>query len=444
VVPLAVSAVLACRMLVATTLIPPWQQPDENSHVAQVELARTRITGSGYSPDPAREAEILRSMSGYDFWEHRARGFPIPAVIPESFTAAGARVGTPAGGGLTPPAYFPAAGRLLSWLPRLSVVQDMYILRGISAIFGMLTLWVAWLAAREGLGPFGGATVAMLLALHPQFAIVSTAATPDAVANLFGACLWWMAVAAVMRQRYLWPLAGVWLAAGAAAAADRMGVPLLAVALSVSVVVLRLHARDRGWLSRTRTLGMLLLAAVVFGASIWLLFASGVSYGLQSIFSGSLAPVPEARTWEYFARFTSFLHQSWWASLGWGRYPPPSWWIGTTIALTAMAAVGAAWSVFRGRTIDGRTRVILGLAAVSLTIQVAAVYWVYFRLAVGPQGKSLFPVLVPSLMLLWAGLTAWIPETRRAHAAVALVAAFAVLDAAIWGLVAIPAYYASL
>ena len=46
------------------------------------------------------------------------------------------------------------------------------ILRAISAVFGMLTLWIAWLGARECLGTLGGATVALLLALHPQFAIV--------------------------------------------------------------------------------------------------------------------------------------------------------------------------------------------------------------------------------------------------------------------------------
>ena len=86
VVLLAALALLACRIFLALALIPPWQQPDEPTHVARVEQQRNRIALLDGSPDPAREGEILQSMASYDWWEHRGRGWETPTIIPKDFT----------------------------------------------------------------------------------------------------------------------------------------------------------------------------------------------------------------------------------------------------------------------------------------------------------------------------------------------------------------------
>jgi hypothetical protein len=301
----------------------------------------------------------------------------------------------------------------------------------------MLTLWVAWLGARECLGTLGGTTVAVLLALHPQFAVVSTAAAADALVNLFGACVWWQATLAVKRTHSLLPLTGVWGAAAAAASADRMGVPLLVLALVVSIVVI---ARRAERLTRPIAITFVVFAAV---AATWVLDASGETYGLVSVFTQDWLLADGSRSWNFFARFTSFVHQSWWFSLGWVRYAPPSWWTAVAITLTAIAAVGTGRQLLSSGPSDARRRTLIALAVVGVTLQVAALYWTYFRLGHGAQGKSLFPVLVPCLVLLWSGIETWVPTPRRVHAAAALVILVALLDAAAWGLVAIPAYYAS-
>jgi hypothetical protein len=328
-------------------------------------------------------------------------------------------------------------GRLLSWLPRLPIVEDLYILRAMSAVFAMLTLWVAWLGARECLGTLGGTTVALLLALHPQFAVVSTAAAADALANLFGACVWWQATLAVRRTHILLPLTGVWGAAIAAASVDRMGVPLLAIALAVSIVVI---ARRRESVTGPIAVTSVVLALV---AAAWALDAFGDTYHLASVFTHNWLLADEARSWSFVTRFTLFVHQSWWFSLGWVRYAPPSWWTAVAITLTAIAAVGTGRQLLSSGAPDARRRTLIALAVVGVTIQVAAVYWIYLRLGNGAQGKSLFPVLVPCLVLLWSGIETWVPTPRRASAAAALVLLLAALDAAAWGLVAIPAYYDS-
>lgn len=424
-------------MLVALALIPPWQQPDEATHVARVELERSQIALLDGTPDPAREGEILQSMARYDWWEHRDRRSETPTVIPKNFSSTGYGVAVPAQSFAGPTAYTLVTGRLLSWIPRLTIVEDLYILRTLSAVFGLLTLWVAWLGARECLGTLGGVTVTALLALHPQFAVVATSAAADGLTNLFGACVWWQAVLALKGDRALLPLAGVWLAAIAAASTDRMGVPLLAIALVVSVVVVAQRTH------RTARLAAFIFAGLALVAAAWALNSAGETYGLASAFTQNWLPVPSARSWDFFARFTSFVHQSWWFSLGWVRYAPPSWWAMVVVALTAIAAVGTGWQLIGSGVFDAQRRTLIAVAVIGIGLQVSAVYWTYFRFGRGAQGKSLFPVMVPCLVLLWAGIETWVPPPRRVHAAAALVLLLALLDAAAWGLVAIPAYYAS-
>ena len=431
-------ALLACQLLLALALIPPWQHPDESTHVARIELQRNRILLLDESPDPAREGEILRSMARYDWWDHRDFRSEAPAVIPEDFFSAGNGVAVPAQTFARPTAYTLIAGRLLSWLPRLAIVEDLYVLRAMSVVFGMLTLWIAWLGARECLGTLGGATVTALLALHPQFAVVATAAAADALVNLLGACVWWQTTLAIRRTHSLLPLAGVWCAAIAAASADRMGVPLLAFALVVSVVVIA--RRTEGFTRPTAAVSVFLALVAAAGA----LGTAGETYGLTYVFTQDWWIADGARSWSFFGRFTSFVHQSWWFSLGWVRYAPPWWWVAVATVLTAIAAAGTGRLLFDASALDARARALIALAAVGLVLQASAVYWTYFRLEHGAQGKSLFPVLVPCLVLLWRGIEAWVPAPRRVHAAAALVLLLALLDAAVWGLVAIPAYYASL
>lgn len=443
----AASALLAARFLVALALIPPWQQPDEATHVAHIELQRSRAAGLDTEPDPAREAEILQSMADHHWWEHRRVGLRTPIIAPDKFSYFGA-----AGTGISavvevllvsdPPAFYVVTGRLFNWLPRFTVVQDLYLLRVMSALLGLLTLWVAWLGARESLGARAGTIVAVLLALHPQFAIVSTAASPDPVPIFLGACIWWQTAVAIRRERFAVPLAVIWAAAVAAASTDRVGVPLVAVALLVSgIASVQRVPLSRRWAALA--LPAVAGCALAVGLAIWVLDAFGSTYGFNYIFSRGWAPVPGAMTWERFARFNWALHQTWWYVLGWGRYTTPGWWVAVVTAITLAAGAGLARMAIRHRFMDSQTRTLLLVAAAGIAIQLAAIYWSFFRLGIGAQGRYLFPFLAPSLVLLWSGIDAWAPQRLSAVAA-ALVLILALLDAAAWILVAIPAYYASL
>ena len=435
-------ALLAVHLVIALALTPPWQQPDEPTHVAAVEAQVSRLSSVNQS-DPGREAEILQSMAQYYLWTHRHLGGETPSVIAKDFlhaSAAGpAQVGSPAPSGVDIPTYALAAGRILSWLPRVTVVDDLYWLRAFSAIAGLVTLWVAWRGARECLGTLGGATVATLLALHPQFAIVSTAASPDALVNLAGACVWWQAVLTLKRPRVL-SLALMWAAAILATSVDRMGAPLLAFALVVSGATGIVRVGAWTWHS-----ALIITTTTAAGlAAAWWFSAFVTSSRFSRALLGNLTPEPGLMTWDSFARLTWLIHQSWWFSPGWGRYALPALWIAVVATVTVSAVTGAARLLVRPG-VDAPIRKFVVLAAIGIVLQLAAVFTgIYLRLGVGPQGRYLFPVLVPALVILWSGLAAWVPPPRRAHAAAALVLLLALLDAAAWLLVTVPAYYDSL
>lgn len=426
-----ISVLFACRLAVSLVLIPPWQHPDEHAHVAIAEVFESRLRSS-QSSDPWREEEILRSMADHEWWRHY--GAPSPDPLPARFTRlparnASATLGIDATSPDHPRPYYAAIGAVLAFAPRMSVVDDLYVMRALSAALAMLTLWVAWRAARELLGETAGTTVAVMLALHPQFAVVSTAASSDALANLAGVLVWWQAMRAVRGSNVTWPLTVMWVAAICGAVADRMAVPLLIAACAISVAAFLRTGVRRSTIVRTIAI-LALLAASLRVLAAWRTF--------RGVVWEQVLPLPQAQTWEYFVRFTFILVESWWASLGWQRYPPP-WWLATfALGLTAVAVVG----VIRRFLWDDhvRTRTILGVSVTIVAIQVAAVYWIYFRLAHGAQGRHLFPALIPALVLIWIGIETWVPAQYRQHAAVGLVLTFAALDSLVWTLVAVPAY----
>ena len=316
----------------------------------------------------------------------------------------------------------------LSLLRRLPVVTDMYVMRVLSAILGVLTLWTAWLGARLVFGEALAMTIVAVLAVHPQFVIASTAAGPDAVVNLAGGLIWWQTAEALHRPTSMWSLVALWIAAIGAAAVDRMGVSLLGSALLVSMFIVM-----RRYGLRSRIMLCILIGAAIVGVGVRL--NDDVWHGVGDTLHTALLPVPDARSWNYVWLFHSSLFEGWWLTLGWAEYPPPDWWVLGALGISVIAAIGVFRSVIERRVPDA-----IAIAILMVAIQLVAVDWVYFRPAVGAQGRHLFPVLIPSLVLLCAGWDRLLAPSLGSRARVALVLVVAALDTAGWLTLAIPVY----
>lgn len=425
---IAAAVILLSRMLVSLMVVPPWQQPDEPIHVAIAEVWRSRIAG-GDPSDRGREAEIIDSMIRHDWWQHYGRPLP-PGPQPTRFVNTGAVAPTI---GLEPesrgyaPVYYAPVGWLLSLGPRATVERDLYVMRIMSMLFAIGTLWAGFRACRLALDELGTATVVSLLAVHPQFALASTTAGPDALVSLAGVFVWWQTMSALGGTSPFRSLAMLWLVAIGAAIMDRLGITLIPIALVVTVLVA---------LTRLRPLhaaGLLVGAVLAVAISIGTVPAirDQVQFSLRSA-----TGAPVLGDVEYIKRFFRFLFTSWWYSLGWVRYQAPQWWVSVTALVTIVASVGVVRQFLHSRAL----REIIGVAALNMIVLLAALCVVFLRLRTGPQGRYLFPAIVPLLVLLWLGIEAWFPERFRKPAAVALVTAVALLDLSAWMFVAAPAY----
>ena len=438
---LAAFGVFICRLALSLAFVPPWQQSDEPPHVAYVEVARSRLTSVRF-PDPGRQREILLSMARFGWWQHYGLQVPMPFPVrfgtderafapededraPQNFRS----IGIDPAAKNSNAAYYAIVATMLAPAPALSVVADLYVMRVFSAALGLLTLWLAWRGARECVGETGGATVTMLLALHPQLAIVSTTASPDMLANVCAAGFWWQAMVALRRTNFIGPLAFAWAFAIGSAVADRMAIPLLAAACVTSVVC---TARHSGL--RRGTLSIAMVAILLLALSLWAIEA--VWHTFSGALNFAVDPVPSSERWSYFVRFTTFLFQGWWSSLGLVRHVPPAWWQVIALMLSILGALGVAhrfiWS-------GSQIRLMVVLAVMVVSIQIAAVFWIFFTVE-NPHGRYLFPSLVPTLVLLWMGIEAWVPLRGRPYAAIGLVLLFALLDMTVWEFVALPVW----
>lgn len=421
--------VLLARMTLAILLIPAWQQPDEPIHVAAAEVWRSRITGTD-AGDRGREAEIIRSMIRHSWWRHYQQPLP-PGPPPTRFVETGAVFSTiglvPESSSYAPP-YYASVGWLLSLGLRTTVEHDLYVTRMVSMLFAVGTLWVAYLGSRLALDELSAATVTSLLALHPQFAIVSTTAAPDAVVNFAGALLWWQTMSAMRGAHVVWSLAVLWLAAIAAAMVDPMGIVLIPVAFVATVAAAMKRLRFR-WAA-----AVLVMAVLGIVVAVWTIPA--IRNPLQISMRAALVPASFAEGLEYAEGFTTFLFESWWYSLGWVRYFAPHWWVVGATVVTVVAITGTV----RGFARSADTRRVILLAVLNLACLLAALAWVFLRVRIGAQGRYLFPAIVPTLTLMWLGTAAWLPARLRHIGSIGLVAAFAVLDVIALIVVAVPAY----
>ncbi len=423
--------VFVCRLALALAIVPPWQNGDEPSHVATAAFEmRHRQPGA----EGAIERDILASMADHRWWALYER--PTPDPIPTRFmdVLSVERRAVDVG-----ESYYAVVVPLLRrWVPT-DVTAQMYAMRAMSALMGFATFWCGWAAARLCVPePFTVVPV-VILALHPQFALVSTTATPDMVLHLCGAVIWWQAMRLRQHPTSVTAFAALWGAALIAALTRRVGLLLLPVAAATSTVMLVAAITRR---PRRDVLVVGSVAAVVAGTAIGVLVldpGGALDRALAVVRQVWSTPPPARipRTWEFVAVFTRGLFDSAWLVAGWSRYPAPRLWLDAIHVLTVVATIGSLRALWRG-DVD---RVVLATAMCFAGLLVATVYAYHLGLMNGgASGRYLFPAAAPMSVLLWFGVRSWWPEREWGKVAIALVTFMAMFDIISWLDVLIPVY----
>jgi len=421
---MSLALVLALRLIGAALLLPRWQGPDEPQHVYLI----SSLVG-GYGPLREAEAATVESMYRNGWWEH----FQLrrPQTVPHTFIEGPANVtdvrGAPGG-----PIVF---HRVVAWMLRgldVKTVDEQYAaLRLAGACLGFLTFWIVWKANRLLFGWEIAIGAAAVVALLPQYLLVSLNANPDGAVLGMGALIWLCAALVITRRAILLAVTAAWLCALAGVAIRRLAFPLLLDAAIITALALALgsaHHRRQ-------------LAVVIVGGTamaFWLAASSSISTALSwsaavfrphDAFEGLLADPA------LIVGLAVTLFKSFWLTGGWMRYPAPLWWYGFAVVIVTVAFAGC---VLQGRHLAPLVRRGVGVAALFAVIQLVAIFIVYIPIRTGVQGRYLMPVIGPIVALLATGVLAW-PWPRRAATAV-LITVLGGLDVIAWSTVLIPAY----
>ncbi len=460
-VPLALLAVLACRLAWAALLVPAFQHPDEPQHLAYIAtLVEQRSSAIPPQIAPGVSQRVISAMAANGWWAYYGR--PTPAELPATLEAAG----------LTMPLVMPRAYYVGSaWWLRLvgvdTLMAQYWTLRVLSALLGIATAAAIWAGCRRAFGrPVANGTLA-LLAFHPQFALVSTAVNPDVVVNLAGALVWWQAARAIRGPARIGAVALAVVAAAAGALSKRLGLPLLIMAALVAVAVVLIVRRGemRTGLAHSRRLVVAVLGVSVGLAVLFVAEWSQVfRYAADLLGGGDPVSMPSAPSFEIFTRN---LGQSAWLNAGWLTVPAQAGWYRVAFWVSALA-LGALpllpgtpglkgpalhQANLKGPALhqanapalhqvrhDRAARWLIALAVAFVVVQTSSVYAGYFRAGYAAQGRYLFPVIGPFLALVWIGATWWTPRRWRRCVWGVLVAVMVLLDFWAWTMVIVPGF----
>jgi hypothetical protein len=128
--------------------------------------------------------------------------------------------------------------------------------------------------------------------------------------------------------------------------------------------------------------------------------------GLQS--SKALSPAALER----YALYLPLTFAGFWANFGWLQRPLPVGAYGVLVVLGLLAALGLV-RLWRNRGADGQIRGLAGPWLLALLLIMIQTFAPMFGRAWQPQGRYLFPALLPIVGLALVGLSQWTALQRR-------------------------------
>ena len=419
----------ACRAMLASAIVPPWQGPDEPAHF--ISAKQLPVDAYWASEVPLLRA-VLESMGKYRWWE--AYGGRTPALPRPEFEYVSSRLSR---GNYGQPLYSGLAVLILRTAPTASVEGAYWRLRILSIVLAIATLGWAWAGTRLLFGSTVATGATAIAALHPQFLLAAISVNADALAICLGAVIWWLVACVITGRRVHMSLLLVVVAAVAAVLTKRNVAPLAAVATMIAVgwflglTMRRMPRRTAAWVTILLMLGtvVLLSTAVAFETvttQLRLFWRDGLS----------VRRLPEGRTLRTALDYARLSIDYVWLIVGWLRFSAPEPWLWIVRTLTVVGFGSAAVLAARSR----EARRPLAIAGLLVFVQVGIVIsWGFLTLS-SPQGRYLLPVIAPATALLWLGLTHAVPARFRPYAAPALIALLAVMDVTAFTSVLIPAY----
>jgi len=424
------------RGVIYSAIIPPWQAPDEFRHFEYIKLLnQERRLLTAQDTSLPLQKEIIASMIEHDYWKFGRFMFPFdPQNPPKSFK----EIIWPADPYwlFHPPLYYLLGASSLVFVNQGDVDLQLYVVRLISVILGTLVVFVAFLTAKQ-LFPednFLIIGIPAFIVFLPMHTFITGAVNNDNLAELL-VSLFILVLAKILKDGLS--------SSRIASAGFLIVLGLLAKRTAIlTIPILMATALLYFWegglhfsfnLSRTRVGFM--VGIVVIGVITGLLYWE-TWQGLWASFFSALRPylilIPGADFSGLFTPegisllilYARVLFESFWAYFGWMKvYLDPIWY--QLIALVSVVAIGGV-GTFLIRTVTKPTTLalwqkkylLLFFLCVIFAIAIAMFYgvrvWAHFQSfrpmeRPKPQGRYLFPAIIPIATLFMLGLRELVP-----------------------------------
>jgi hypothetical protein len=348
------------------------------------------------------------------------------------------------------------------------------VVRVLSVLMGAVTVWVIYRTGHEIFPdqPEVAVGVAGLAAFIPEFLFISGAINDDNGAALFGALAIWAMTRILRSGLNLNRCVALGVALGLGLLSKLTVVALIpAAGLTLLLAVLkdavRLHSSVASWtgvlvrpsiLAKSAWRDLFLYGLVIFGVTTvcivpwfarqYVIYGDPIGLSQETEGFGELERAPSlANLWPDLY----WLRTSFWGRLGANQVPLPGWIYVLLDGITLLSLVGLARLLFCHRRRFGpsilTTQSVFTTRLLQFGVLAAAFLFTFGPMVVRrflrpmPNfGRYLFPVLSAIVLLLFAGLSAWLP--RRHHVLLALLSTAAMLSLGIAALVffLMPAY----
>ncbi|NJN68193.1 MAG: hypothetical protein HC884_16505 [Chloroflexaceae bacterium] len=410
--------------------VPLGEGPDEPGHLSYV-LFLAREGRLPVQRTPHEQSDV----PGEGHQPPLAYGLALPAVLwlppNERHNEQSANPDFLWNGGDDPAAFVRASREYWPWQ---GVVLAWHLVRGISTLLGVVTVFCTWGAARSLAGwsrasqqPDLALLAAALVAFNPQFLFTSALVTNDALLTTLSAVLLWLCTSRVLHPNFpplspalpsptpvsgrslrplLWHAAAAGVVTGLALLTKQSALLLIPLALWGSWQAGQGRARLALFHGLCWMTTALLVAGWWYGRN-WQLYGDPLG---MAVFRAAFATQPfEWRNPAAWVGALRQLHASFWATFGWLSVPPPPWSIAASTLLEGVSLVGLLRLVRRSRA-----RILPSRFFPLILLPLLAFAWVVsFALTAGLvawQGRLLFPALPAIAILLAWGITTVLPH----------------------------------
>ena len=427
----ALLVLFACRAVLASAIVPPWQGPDETVHFVLAQLL-SQSDGNLPGARTILERQVLQSMGKHHWWEPYGGRTPDP--LPESFELATRRLGV---GVYSQPLYYGLGAALLRIAPSRDVEGAYWRLRLLSIALCATTLAVGWSGTRLLFGPTVAVGSTAIAALHPQFVLTAISVNSDALVILLGTLMWWLVACVVSRRRTAMSFLLILAASAATLLTKRSAVAVAATAAVLAAASLATAGMRHATVRTIASTAIVVMIGAAILAIGWTTF-EGLPTQLGSFWRDGLLVrrAPAEMTLSQVLTYGRISTDYAWLIGGWLRFPAPEPWLWITRTLTVMGFAGAVVLLLTKQV----PRSPLAIAWLFVIVQAGTVIaWGFLTLS-SPQGRYLFPVIAPATALLWLGLTRLTPARFQRYAPAGVVSVLAILDVTGFTTVLIPAY----